>query len=85
MLAVLTSLLAIPLVAMQFTTVDWNGFDFLIMGILLLSTGLIFELVLRRVKSVKGRVVFITVVLLLFILVWAELAVGIFNSPFAGS
>lgn len=85
-LAVIVTLLAIPLVAMQFTTeVNWSSSDFLIMGFLLLSTGLGCELILRKVKGVRNRVIFSAVVLLLFFLVWAELAVGIFGSPFAGS
>jgi hypothetical protein len=45
-------LLLIPLVAMQFTNqVDWSTSDFLIMGILLLGTGLIIEGVFRLVKK----------------------------------
>jgi hypothetical protein len=55
------------------------------MGILLLSTGLICELVLRKVKGVRNRIIFCAIVLFLFFLTWAELAVGIFGTPFAGS
>jgi hypothetical protein len=70
---------------MQFTNeVNWGIFDFIAMGILLLITGLLCELVLRKVKSVKNRIIICGVVLVLFILVWAELAVGILGTPFAG-
>lgn len=80
------TLLLIPLIAMQFSTgVDWKIPDFLVMGVLLLGTGLLCELVLRKVKSVMGRIIFCGIVLLVFLLVWAELAVGIFGTPFAGS
>ncbi|HOZ85108.1 MAG TPA: permease prefix domain 2-containing transporter [Niabella sp.] len=80
------SLLLIPLIAMQFNTgVDWKILDFLIMSVLLSGTGLLCELVLRKVKSIKGRIIFCSIVLLVFLLVWAELAVGIFGSSFAGS
>lgn len=79
-------LLFIPLIAMQFTNeVDWDLRDFVIMGILLLSTGLAAEFVIRKVKSTESRLVIIGIILLVFFLIWAELAVGIFGSPFAGS
>jgi len=79
-------LLLIPFVAMQFTNeVNWNIADFIIMGILLLVTGLICELVLRRVKSLTNRILICGIVLFALFLVWAELAVGIFGTPFAGS
>lgn len=78
-------ILLIPLTAMYFTDeVDWNKWDFLIMGILLLVTGLSCELVLRRVKSLKNRIIVCGLVLLAFLLIWIEIAVGLFNTPFAG-
>lgn len=79
-------LLFIPFVAMQFTNeVNWSPFDFLIMGILLLVTGLIIEFVLRKVYKLEHRLVLCGAVLFVFFLIWAELAVGIFGTPFAGS
>lgn len=79
-------LLLIPLIAMQFTgEVDWNFFDFLVMGILLLGTGLTCELAMRKIKDIKYRFLLGGGILLIFFLVWAELAVGIFGTPFAGS
>lgn len=85
-LAVVGVLLLIPLVAMQFTNeVNWSGFDFLVMGVLLLGTGLVCELVLRKVKKRTSRLVVCLTIIGVFILVWMELAVGIFGTPFAGS
>lgn len=85
-LATVLILLLIPLVAMQFTNeVDWKIFDFTIMGTLLLGTGLLIELVLRKVKDGINRILISVIVLLVFFLIWAELAVGIFGTPFAGS
>jgi Kef-type K+ transport system membrane component KefB len=85
-LSVIAVFLLIPLVAMQFTSeVDWNTMDFIIMGILLLSTGLGCELLLRKVKSTRNRIILCGLVLLAFFLIWAELAVGLFGTPFAGS
>jgi hypothetical protein len=79
-------LLLIPFIAMQFTKeVNWSVFDFVIAGILLLTTGAVIELVLRKVKSTKHRLLISGIILLLLFLLWAELAVGIFNSPIAGN
>ena len=85
-LLVVPVLLMIPLIAMQFTDeVKWSLSDFIIMGILLLGTGLICELVIRSVKTLKYRIVLCMTVLFLLFLVWAELAVGVFGTPFSGS
>lgn len=79
-------ILSIPLIAMQFTDeVDWDSRDFLIMGVLLLSTGLMCELVMRKVKDKTYQLGIIAAILLGLFLIWAELAVGIFGTPFAGS
>lgn len=79
-------ILLLPLVAMQFTDeVDWKLLDFMIMGVLLLSTGLMIELVIRRVRNMDYRIGIIAIILLALFLIWAELAVGIFGTPFAGS
>lgn len=81
-----TLLLLIPLVAMQFTTeVNWTGSDFVIAGVLLYGTGLLCELVLRKVNTPVMRIVICCCVLAALILVWAELAVGVFGTPWAGN
>ena len=80
------TLLLIPFIAMQFDTgVDWKALDFLIMGVLLLGTGLLIDLVLRKISTTKNRIIICGIVLAVFFLIWAELAVGIFGTPFAGS
>ncbi len=85
-LSIIVLLLLVPLVAMQFTNeVNWKSSDFVIMGILLLGVGLLFELVMRKVKKVSTRVIISVAILFTFLLIWAELAVGIFGTPFAGS
>lgn len=79
-------LLLIPLIAMQFTNeVKWGPADFAVMGILLLGTGLMCELVMRKVKKVGYRIAICAALLVALFLIWAELAVGIFGTPFAGS
>ena len=78
-------LLLIPLIAMQFTDeVNWNLFDFIIAGTLLIGTGLMLELVLRKTKKIKYRIIIVTALLIVFLLIWAELAVGIFGTPLGG-
>ena len=79
-------LLLVPLIAMQFTNeVDWSLFDFVIAGVLLLGTGLLCELVIRKVKKIEYRIAICAALLIVLFLIWAELAVGIFGTPFAGS
>lgn len=79
-------LLFIPLIAMPFTEeVSWTIFDFVVMGVLLLITGLLGELTIRKVTGIKHRIVLLIILLATFLIIWAELAVGIFGTPFAGS
>jgi hypothetical protein len=83
---IVATLLFIPLIAMQFTNeVKWDSRDFVIMGVLLLGTGLVCELVMMKVKKMQHRVLLIATILVALFLIWAELAVGIFGTPFAGS
>lgn len=79
-------LLLLPLIAMQFTNkVNWTLSDFVIAGGLLLFTGLLIEFVLRKVTKTKNRILLTLGILLLLLVLWAEMAVGIFGSPIAGS
>jgi hypothetical protein len=79
-------LLFIPLIAMQFTDeVNWTLSDFMTAGILLLGTGLMCEFVMRKVTKTGHRIGIIAVILLVLFLIWLELAVGLFGTPFAGS
>jgi hypothetical protein len=79
-------LLLIPLIAMQFTDeVQWTSGDFIIAASLLLGTGLLCELILRKVKKTGYRVVLCLALLSALLIVWIELAVGLFGTPFAGS
>lgn len=72
------SLLLIPYIAMFFTTeVNWKTADFLVAGGLLLVLGLLIELVLSNVNASKNRVFWITAIILVFSLIWAQLAVGL--------
>lgn len=85
-LAVIVILLLIPFIAMQISdSVNWSLSDFVIMGLLLSGTGILCEFTLRKVKTTKNRIIICLIIILIFILIWTELAVGIFNTPLAGS
>lgn len=73
-------LLLVPLLAMQFTSeVNWGSEDFIAMGILLFGTGLTYELITRKMIDVKKKVITGVIVGMSMLLIWAELAVGIFT------
>jgi len=77
--------LFIPLIAMQFSEeVDWKLPDFIVIGTLVFGTGVVYEFLAIKTKSLNKRIVIGTVLLAILLLAWAELAVGVFNSPFAG-
>ena len=79
-------LLLIPLIAMQFTSeVNWSLFDFVVAAFLLLGTGLMCEFVLRKVNKTKHRIAVCAVILAAFLIIWVEIAVGIFGTPFGGT
>ena len=80
------SLLLIPMATMLISDeINWSIFDFLVMGVLLFSFGVSINIVLKKTKNSKIRIIFFTFLILIFSLIWIELAVGIFESPFAGS
>lgn len=79
-------LLVIPLIGMTITDeINWSPFDFFTMGSLLILLGIGINLVSSRVKNLKYRVLYIGVIVIIFMLIWAELAVGLFGTPIAGS
>ena len=70
---------------LQPNEVNWSGFDYLIAGLLVFAAGFTLETVMHRWRQHKMRWWIIALILLIFVLLWLELAVGIFGSPFAGS
>lgn len=71
---------------MQFTNeVYWTLFDFITAGILLFLTSFLLEAILKKVRSAKHKIVFIVLLIAFLLIVWAELAVGLFGKPYAGS
>lgn len=74
-------LLTIPLIAMQFTSeVVWSLSDFIIAGMLLMGTGIIYKLLTRRSARTAYRVATGFALLSGLFLIWANLAVGIIGS-----
>lgn len=73
-------LLLIPLIAMQFTDdVYWTLSDFIIAAILLISAALIAKYAQKKIANSKSRYCVYVLLLIAFLLLWAELAVGIFD------
>ena len=71
---------------MQFTDeVNWTIKDFIIAGILLVGTGMVSEIIMRKIKNNYYKVTLIFIFLVILILIWIELAVGVFGTPFAGN
>jgi hypothetical protein len=74
-------ILILPLVAMKFTSdVNWTIQDFIIMGVLLFGTGSIFVFLARKMQKKKYRIAIGFILVLSFLYIWAELAVGIFTN-----
>ncbi|MCB1025577.1 MAG: hypothetical protein KDB79_14365 [Acidobacteria bacterium] len=85
-LMIAASILLVPFVAMKFTNeVNWTGFDFIVAGALLFGAGIAIEIVLRAIKKTAHRLAFCAAILAAVLLIWIELAVGIFGTPFGGS
>ncbi len=84
--SVTAAFLAITMVAMQFSEqVQWSAFDFILAAILLFGAGFAIDIVTRKIKSRNRRIAFLIAFVGLFLVVWAELAVGVFGTPLAGS
>lgn len=80
------ALLALPAIAMLFTAeVNWGPEDFAVGGVLLLGTAFVLDRVLGSGWSRRTMLVAAATVLLGLLLIWTELAVGLFGSPLAGS
>lgn len=78
---VVALLLLLPLVAMQFTgEVNWDLFDFALMGALLFGAGLTYELIAKTGGTVTYRVAVGVALAAAFLLVWVNGAVGIIGN-----
>lgn len=62
----------------------WSRYDFILAAILVLVFGLALKFLIQKVKTRKNRILLIFGLVFFFILLWAELAGGVFNSCVAG-
>ena len=68
------ALLLIPYIAMRFTNeVNWTMGDFIVMGAMLLVTGLAIEVALRLFETTWSRIAAVAAVLFGFVMVWGTL------------
>jgi len=80
------SILLLPLVGSQLSTeIQWDLADYVVAAVLLTAVVIGVELILIFNLSKRQQMVLLIVFFLSFLLLWAELAVGIFGSPLAGS
>lgn len=80
------AILLVLLAASRLTdAMAWSPFDFLAAGLLLAGTGTLYVLGTRLAKDARTRIIIGLLAAGLLALVWAELAVGVFGTPFAGS
>ena len=78
-------LLTIPFLSnMYINDFNWSLVDFIIMGVLIFSFLSFINFIRKKFSGIK-EILAIIIIIIVFILLWAELAVGIFGSPFAGS
>ena len=79
--AIPTGLLILPAVAMQFTEeVQWTGFDFVFAFVLLFGTTGLIDLAIRKGGSTPYRLGAGLAVMISFLLVWINGAVGIIGN-----
>jgi hypothetical protein len=57
----------------------WTLSDFITAGVLMFGTGLTYLLLSTRIRERKNRIILGVALVFVFLLVWAELAVGIFS------
>lgn len=83
---VVATLLLIPLIAMLFKgELNWSLEDLIVAGIMLMGTGLMGDLIMQKVAKLSFRITLCVLLLLTLLLVWIELAVGLFGTTFAES
>lgn len=80
------AILLIPFIAMQFTgEVNWTASDFVIAGVLLAGIGLAYVLATVNMRKPRNRLITGALFAAALVFIWAELAVGLVGTPFAGS
>lgn len=79
--AITVILLSIPLIAMQFIhEVNWSVGDFVVMGLLVFTTGFSYILLTRSSSNIIYRAAVALAIGSTFLLIWANLGVGLIGS-----
>ena len=77
----LGALLLTPAIAMQFTSeVNWTLSDFLFAAVMFIVLGGAIEFIVRAVRTRSTRLLAILAVVVGFLWLWAEMAVGVFTN-----
>lgn len=81
LIVIVLAMLAIPLVAMQFTDeVVWTASDFMLAALLLFGAGSMLRFVWTRANLRSShRSLLLGLIVIGLLLLWAELAVGLFT------
>ena len=77
-------LLVVFLASLLSDQATWSIYDFLIGGGLIFVFATIETILWNKLKS-QHRLFVVLFILLVFLILWAEMAVGLFDSPLAGS
>ena len=64
---------------------NWTLSDFIVMGALLFCAGLALDFMVKKLTRPVYQILSILTIIIAFLLIWIELAVGIFGTPFSGS
>lgn len=80
------ALLALPAIGMLISDeVNWDLADFIIGFVLLGGTALAVDFLWSKLKTHRSRLIAVGAVLFVLMFIWAELAVGLVGSPWAGN
>lgn len=80
------AILLMPFIAMQFTgEVNWTASDFVMAGVLLAGIGMAYVLATVKMRNPRTRLIAGALFAAALLFIWAELAVGLVGTPFAGS
>jgi hypothetical protein len=83
---VVLTIIGLLVACLFFTTeMKWDLADFIMAGILFFSTGVAGIFIWEWVKISRWRIFMLVLLAFFFVFIWAELAVGLVGSPFAGN
>jgi dipeptide/tripeptide permease len=81
-----TVILTIPILGKLYTDdFQWALPDFIIGAILLYGTSFMIDVIMRKVQKKSHKIALNGLILLVLLCIWAELAVGLIGTPFAGN